>query len=145
MDKLAKTLLFLFLLILVITPSPTLAKKKLGTGAKKATTVSKSTSKGITTRVSFRGDRRAVVATFSNLGIVSKVDYFLTYQSRGTTQGASGTLTSASEDPTSRELLFGTCSRGVCRYDSGIANAKLTVTTRLKNGAKVIKNFRLKV
>lgn len=105
-----------------------------------------SKTKGVNVSVKFRGDRRAIIVTFSNLSIASSVNYTLSYSTRRTTQGASGTINpSASPDPTSRELIFGTCSHGVCRYDTGITNARLVVTTTLKSGKKVVKSFKLKV
>lgn len=103
------------------------------------------TSRGVTTKVRFRGDRLAIIVDFSNLGIASSLSYNLSYNTRGTTQGAGGEISTTAEDPTTRELLFGTCSAGVCRYDSGITNARFVVTTTLKNGVKVVKPYRLKV
>lgn len=145
-----KSIIFVYvflLTLLVVAPKDALAKRLLPSAAKPATTksVGATTSKGVNTSVKFRGDRRAVIVSFSNLSIASNVSYTLSYQTRGTTQGATGTINSASGDGASRELLFGTCSHGVCRYDSGITNAKFTVTTMLKTGKKVIKSFRLKV
>lgn len=105
----------------------------------------KSTSRGVATSVKFRGDRLAIIATFGNLKIARKVDYFLSYATRGTTQGVSGTLNSSSSDPTTREMIFGSCSHGVCRFDTGITNARFVVTIYLTNGQKVIKSFKLKV
>lgn len=110
----------------------------------KVTTSSK--TKGINVSVKFRGDRRAIVVNFSNLSIASSVNYTLSYNTRRTTQGASGTINpSTFPDPTSRELIFGTCSHGVCRYDTGLTNARFVVTTTLKGGKKVVKSFKLKV
>lgn len=102
-------------------------------------------SRGVTVKVSFRDDRKATIATFSNLSIATKVEYSLTYNTRGTKQAVVGSLDPTREDPTMRELLFGTCSAGVCRYDAGISDARFTVTTTLKSGLKVVKPFRLKV
>jgi hypothetical protein len=139
-------LLFLVTAIIILTfPSPVLAKRVIPASQPKATTTKVTTTKGITTKVRFRGDRRAIVTTFSNLSIASKVDYTLSYQTRGTTQGASGGISATAEDPMTREIIFGTCSHGVCRYDAQITNAKFTVTTTLKTGRKVSKSYILKV
>lgn len=102
-------------------------------------------SQGATAKVKFRSDRKAIVATFTNLKVAKNVSYTLTYESRGTTQGAAGSVSATESEPVVRELIFGTCSHGVCRYDNGITNARLVVTTTLKNGKKVIKSFKLKV
>jgi hypothetical protein len=116
---------------------------KVQTGG--SATTQKATDPRISTKVVFRGDRKAIIATFSNLSVAKKVDYSLTYSARGTTQGATGSIKADAQDPTTREIIFGTCSHGVCRYDSGITNARFVVTTTLTSGKKVAKTFRLKV
>lgn len=120
-----------------------------GGGTTSTSGTSKSTgtkTQGVTSVVKFRSDRKAVNVTFRNLKIAKSVSYTLSYLTdKGITQGAGGDVSPTSPDPTLRELLFGTCSSGVCRYDTGITNAKLVVTTTLKNGRKIVKGFRLKV
>lgn len=137
---------FGILLLFVIFSKQVYAKRLLPflQPAKSGTTTITST-KGVSTKVKFRGDRRAIIVNFSNLLISTRVDYVLSYTSRGTMQGASGTIKDVGESTLERELIFGTCSHGVCRYDSGITNAKFTVVTTLKNGRKVSKSFKLKV
>lgn len=145
--------IFLLTLILVVLellyPTHVAAKRLLPrarpTPAQTSAGKPSRSTRGATISVKFRGDRRAIVITISNLGIASSVSYNLSYNSRGTTQGVGGTITPGAVDSEVRELLFGTCSAGVCRYDTGIANARLQVTTVLKNGLKVIKPFRLRV
>ena len=134
-------------LISLLLPSATQAKRLLPRAVPAKSgggTAVVSTSRGVGAKVHFRGDRLAIIVDFSNLGIASSISYNLSYTTRGTSQGAGGNI-SPSEDSTSRELIFGTCSHGVCRYDSGLTNAKFVVTTVLKNGRKVVKPFRLKV
>ncbi len=141
-----KLTIFVLALILLgaITTSVAVAKRLLPR-AKPATSGAAPT-RGVSTSVKFRGDRLAIVVTFSNLSVASSVSYILSYNTRGTTQGASGTLNpETSGDPATRELLFGTCSHGVCRYDYGITNARFVVTTVRRDGKKIIKSFRLKV
>lgn len=142
MKKLAIIVAFFLLIIGVGEASAKriLPRAKPASGTKVA-----SSTRGVATGVKFRGDRRAIIVTFSNLSIATKVDYVLSYNTRGTTQGASGSLTSSAGSSVIRELLFGTCSHGVCRYDTGITNAKFVVTTYLTNGKKVVKSFKLKV
>jgi hypothetical protein len=97
-------------------------------------------------KAKFRGDRRAIVVTFTNLSIASSVNYTLTYDNfNKVTQAAGGSVAKGIAEPVSRELLFGTCSSGVCRYDSGISNAKLVVNYTLKNGKKIVKTFKIRV
>lgn len=138
------------LLVALSIPIKSLSAKRLlphaGSGAISPTTKSSGATSGrVKTSVKFRGDRRAATVTFSTLSVAKSVSYTLSYNTRGTTQGASGSIVSLSTDPTTRELLFGTCSAGVCRYDSGITNAKLVITSILTNGRKVVKTYRLKV
>lgn len=144
-----KKIYFSFVLILflgLVSTSAVFAKRLLPFLVKPATgKAAASTTPRVATSVKFRADRLAVVISFSNLPTASKVDYFLTYNTRGTTQGASGTIIPGGETTATRELLFGTCSKGVCRYDTRITNAKLTITSTLVNGQRVIKRYRLKV
>lgn len=146
--KLAFIFFFLAALFLIY-PQGVYAKRTLPqAGAKKAVSKAQTRggAKGVNVSVKFRGDRKAIIATFSNLEIASSVSYTLSYTTgRGIREGAGGTISDLSAGITSRELLFATCSAGVCRYHTGIKNAKFTVTTTLKNGKKVVKNFRLKV
>jgi len=99
----------------------------------------------VTTAVSFRGDRKAININFNNMGVATRIDYTLSYNTRGTTQGVTGTIIPSGENSISRELLLGTCSRNVCRYDTGITNARATITSTLANGKRVVKRYRLKV
>lgn len=135
------SILIVLVLLFVTLPSPVAAKKKLPTRSTRTTT---SATRGVTASVKFRGDRRGIIANFSNLGIASSVAYSLSYTSRGISQGAGGSIL-PTESSGVRELIFGTCSGGVCRYDTGITNAKFVVTTTLKNGRKVMKTFRIRV
>lgn len=101
-------------------------------------------TQGIPITVKFRSDRRAILADFRNLENAQKVEYTLTYTTEGIEQGVVGTINPTTNEE-KRELLFGTCSKNVCRYHTGISGAKFIVTTTLKNGRKVVKPFRLRV
>lgn len=141
------TILLVVAVLLLMTPGDILAKRLLPQAKQPATKSTKTisaTTDRIKTSVKFRGDRLGLVATLSNLEVADKVSYSLTYTQRGIQEGAGGSLTDLSGAQT-RELLFGTCSHGVCRYHSGIKNARFVVTTTLKNGKKVSKLFRLKI
>lgn len=96
------------------------------------------------TSAKLRADRKAVILSFSGLTQVTSVTYMFTYDSNGKTEGSQGVIRDASAG-SSRELLFGTCSSGVCRYHSGIKNARIEVTAKLKNGKTYIKKFKIKV
>lgn len=90
-----------------------------------------------------RGDRLALIVNFSGLSKANTVSYTLSYNTNGVPQGVVGSITPTA-DTASRELLFGTCSSGVCRYHSNLTNMKLIVTSNLKSGKRAIKTFRIK-
>ena len=92
-----------------------------------------------------RSDRQALVVTFSNLQKVNNVTYTLTYQTNGEDQGVNGTLDSSSGSSVARELLFGTCSAGVCRYHPNISNMKLEIVSQLPSGKQTLKRYRIKI
>lgn len=148
-SKFTRTLILVLVGLLAITTltgDVAWAKKKLPIGGKTQTTSSKKATgaSGVSTKVKFQPGKKGIVATFSNLEIAKSVSYSLSYTYRGIQEGAGGSLTDLS-GPQTRELLFATCSSGVCRYHSGIKNARFVVTTTLTNGKKVSKVFRLKV
>lgn len=128
--------------MLVSIPAPVAAKRKLP--LPKTVSTTKSTVSGVTVKVKFRSDRKGVILNFANLTAASGVSYDLVYDTRGTTQNAGGAV-KISSDTANTEVIFGTCSAGVCRYDTGISNAKLQIFITLKNGRKIVKPFRLKV
>ena len=140
------SLITVFIFSLVI-PSKTLAAKARTSrgGTTGSSTGYVSTSGRVVTSVKFRGDRRAVIINFAGLTNAKSVTYSLTYSSNGIAQGAMGTITNIAGSVDSRELLFGTCSHGVCRYHTGITDARLVITSKLKSGITTRKSYRLKV
>lgn len=147
--KIIPALAAIFVLSFLLPPF-VVAKKLLPHLQKNTSTSTKTASTKLSggrvkTSVKFRGDRRAIIVSLSNLSTAKKVDYLLSYNTRGMAQGAAGTIIPAAENSSSHELLFGTCSKGICRYDTGITNAKLTITSILANGSKVIKRYKIKV
>lgn len=147
MSKSLFLFLAIFLSVFLAYPQGVHAKKVLPRqGSAKASVGAKTSGfKGVNVSVKFKGDRKGIIANFSNLDIASSVSYTLSYTQRGIGEGAGGTLSDLGAGLATRELLFATCSSGVCRYHTGIKNAKFVVTTTLKNGKKVSKVFRLKV
>ena len=126
-----------------ILPQVASAGKAASQPAVKSAPVSR--SKGVSAKISFGSNRKALNITFSKLIVSKKVDYALTYKSNGKQEAVIGTVNSNESDGATRELLFGTCSSGVCTYHTGITEAKLIITTTLSNGRKVVKPYRLKV
>lgn len=87
----------------------------------------------------------SVVATFLNLDKTKRVDYILSYTANGLTQGAMGSITPNGQSTDSRDLYFGTCSKGVCTPHYNIRNATLTITTTLTSGATYVKRYTIKI
>lgn len=85
----------------------------------------------------------SVVVTFSGSSNIARFSYVLNYNANGTPEGVVGSFVSTGASD-SRDLYFGTCSKGVCTPHYGITNATLTITTTLKNGSSYIKRFVLK-
>lgn len=86
---------------------------------------------------------RSVIVSFFNLDKVSKISYLLNYTGSGQAQGVGGAIT-PSGTTDSRDLYFGTCSRGVCTPHYTIKNATLLVTVTLKAGATRTKRYLLR-
>jgi len=99
---------------------------------------------GISVSPRLRADRRALIVNFANLQKAEAVSYVLTYQTTVQEEGAIGSLPKGSSTAT-QELLFGTCSKNVCKYHTGISNAKLEVSYTTTSGKKYIKRFKIKV
>lgn len=92
-----------------------------------------------------RRDRLALILSLSNLQKVNNITYSLMYQTNGKDEGISGTIDSSAGTSITRELLFGTCSAGVCRYHPNITNMKLEIVSDLPNGKQTLKRYRIKV
>ena len=92
-----------------------------------------------------RSDRRALLVTFNNLQKVKNATYTLIYQTGGKDEGASGTLDSSAGSSVSRELIFGTCSSGVCRYHTNLTSMRFEVMSELPSGKRSLKRFRIRI
>ena len=85
----------------------------------------------------------SVIPTFYALAGVSKFDYVLSYSANGIPQGVVGLFVPSGGNE-SRDLYFGTCSKGVCTPHYGITGAALTITATTTGGATYIKRYILK-
>lgn len=132
------------LLLYMIFPYPAQAKL-LPRYSKPAKSSGGSSSAGIVVRPSLRPDRQALNIVFSSLSKAKAVDYTLIYRSEGVDKGVSGSLDLSVGDSTTRELVFGTASSGVYRYNTNISNMKLEVVTELQTGKKTLKRFLIRV
>lgn len=107
--------------------------------------VSKTAGTTIGVFPSLRKDKKAVIIALTNLQNTTSVSYVLTYDTSDQQEAAMGSLNLTGQKTEKVELLFGTCSKNVCRYHTGIKNAKLEVSYTSKNGKKYLKRFRVKV
>lgn len=72
---------------------------------------------------------------------VSVIEYELVYNtSAGVLQGVPGSVGVEGKGKLDRKLTLGTCSSGVCRYDKGVKDIKLTLKLRDSKG-KLITRF----
>ncbi len=94
--------------------------------------------------VRYRGDRQGILLSLLNFNGLESVSYSFTYNTNGNPQGAGGTITAANNPTAQRELLFGTCSSGVCRYHFNLSNARLVLTGRTTSGRTVNRSYRIK-
>lgn len=140
-----KRLIFLAicLFFLLSPPNAWAAKKRPARGDQKTTT-KRVYTRGVQASVKFRPDRQGLLINFSNFGNVVSVSYTLTYTASGVPQGAMGTAAPETAGQ-ERELLFGTCSAGVCRYHANITNARLVIDSKLTSGLTVRRPYRIKV
>jgi hypothetical protein len=124
--------LIIFLLLMSAQSAPVFALKKRIRAAK-AVYSSAKLSRGT----------HSVVATFYAVAGVSKFDYVLSYSANGIPQGVVGSFVPSGAND-SRDLYFGTCSKGVCTPHYGISGASLTITATTTGGATYIKRYTIK-
>jgi hypothetical protein len=127
----------LILAALCLPSDAAAAKKRIFGGKPTATVASYSSAK-------LSRSTNSVVVTFKNLGRVKRIDYTLSYAANGISQGVVGSFVPNGGSSETRDLYFGTCSKGVCTPHYGITNAVLTVTTTLSNGATNTKRYIIK-
>lgn len=141
-----KAICLIFFLVLFLTSTSGVYAKRLLPYLRTANRapVAAATTRGVTSSVKFRGDRRAIIAVFNNINAFQSISYILTYSGNGIPQGVTGNITPG-DNTTTREIIFGTCSNGICRYDRNITNAKFIITTTLNNGTRIRKTYVLKV
>lgn len=113
----------------------------------KTQTVKTTTKSGTTITVSpkLRADRRALIVNFANLQNARAVSYMLRYTQASQEEAAMGSLNLTGQTSDRVELLFGTCSKNVCRYHTNIKNARFEVSYTSQTNKKYLKKFKIKV
>lgn len=75
-----------------------------------------------------REDGKEVKMTIDRVKAADQVEYEMEYQTDSLIQGVFGTIDFTKEPvPVSKDLLFGSCSKGKCRYDEGVTGGSLTM------------------
>lgn len=81
-----------------------------------------------------RSDGKELALKISGLKDVTTVEYELAYLSNDLSRGVIGSIVLNGETEITRNLLLGTCSRNVCRYDEGVTSGSLTLRLRGDGG-----------
>lgn len=139
------SILLLLVFSLIIFTKNTHAKVLPQAAKSGKSAVVKTAGTGISVSPKIRNDRRALTVNFGNLQNAKAVSYSLTYSTSTQVEGAMGGLTLGNSSTNTQELLFGTCSKNVCRYHTGITNMKLEVSYTSKTGGKYIKRYKVRV
>lgn len=75
-----------------------------------------------------REDGKEVTLGIDRVKNATKVEYELEYQAAALIQGAFGTIDFTQEPaPVAKKILFGSCSKGTCKYDEGVTGGSLTL------------------
>ncbi len=143
MKKFSILTLLIFSLFFVSSVEAKVLPQAAKSGPKMAVTKSAGTTIGVSPKL--RVDRRALIVNFSNLQNAKNVSYMLVYSSNGQQEGAMGAIHLTGSSTASQELLFGTCSKNVCRYHTRIKDARLEVSYTNKSGKKYLKKYKIKV
>ncbi len=80
-----------------------------------------------------RRDGNALVLNIKRTASYDAISYELAYTSEGIDRGVIGEInTGEKKGEYEQEILFGTCSKNVCKYDTGVENG--TLTLHIKKG-----------
>lgn len=137
--------LLLFSLIFVKSADAKLLPQAVKSSSKQPSAAKNAVGTGIGVTPKLRADRRALIVYFSNLQNAKSVSYALTYATSTQPEGAIGSLNLGGLPNASQELLFGTCSKNVCRYHTGINNARLEVAYTTQAGKKYLRRYKIKL
>lgn len=91
-----------------------------------------------------RPDGKELTLKIENIKNIKTIEYELVYLTEGVQRGVIGSVAlKEEEESVNRDLLLGTCSRNVCRYDENVTGGTLTITFRGEKTYKFIKDFKL--
>jgi len=85
-----------------------------------------------------RRDGNALVLNLKRTASYDGISYELAYNAEGIDRGVIGAIdTKGKKGEYEQEILFGTCSKNVCKYDTGVENGTLTLhIVRASSGGK---------
>lgn len=84
-----------------------------------------------------RADGRELTLKISRIKNAEAIEYELVYLSAGLSRGVIGSINLAdNQTAISRQLLLGTCSKNVCKYDEEVSEGKLTLRFRNPEGVR---------
>ncbi|MFC1727662.1 hypothetical protein ACFL0Y_04020 [Patescibacteria group bacterium] len=83
-----------------------------------------------------RADGKEFTLAISRIKNVETIEYELVYLAGDRSSGVIGSIDYKGEESLSRDLLLGTCSRNVCKYDEGVEEGTLTLIFRSEEGVR---------
>ena len=85
-----------------------------------------------------RRDGNALILNLKRTSSYENISYELAYTAEGVDRGVMGEVnTKEKKGEYEQEILFGTCSKNVCKYDKGVENG--TLVLKIKKGNKLFK------
>jgi hypothetical protein len=137
MKKISSLLLIIGAVLLFASPFPAYAAKKRVRTTAKTGGISYSS-------VKLSRGTNSIILTLANLTYVSRASYELSYDTNGISQGVTGAITPTNPSET-RDLYFGTCSKGVCTPHTNITHAVLLVQVKTKTGSVTTKRYLIRL
>lgn len=84
-----------------------------------------------------RADGKELTLEIARIKNADSIDYELVYLAEGDlSRGVIGTIKYNGEDSVDRDLLLGSCSKNVCKYDEGVDGGTLTLKFRSSEGVR---------
>ena len=85
-----------------------------------------------------RRDGNALILNLKRTSSYDSISYELAYNAEGIDRGVVGSIdTKEKKGEYEQEILFGTCSKNVCKYDQGVENG--TLTLKITKGKKIFR------
>ncbi len=90
-----------------------------------------------------RSDGHELKLTISKISGLKSIEYELVYLAGDVQRGVIGTININGESSITRDLLLGSCSKNVCKYDENVDTGTLTLKTKGGNNQKYELSFHL--